>query len=114
MQLDVSTIVPWAIFGCITALFWAVTSHMSSKTTRASERLEELRDPRKRRNEAGGEKATGMGAVFASAAPALSKALQPKTEIETSELKVRLANAGYSSPNAAQIFLACKVTLLAV
>jgi tight adherence protein C len=34
--------------------------------------------------------------------------------LEQSELKVRLANAGYNSPNAAQIFLALKVALLFV
>jgi tight adherence protein C len=48
------------------------------------------------------------------AAPTLSKALQPKTALEQNELKVRMSNAGFTSPNAPQAFLALKVTLLAV
>ena len=53
-----------------------------------------------------------MGAMLGKAAPALSKALGAKTELEQSELKVRLVNAGFNSPNSAQIFLALKVALL--
>ena len=55
-----------------------------------------------------------MGAVVEMAAPALSKALQPKTELEQSELKRRLANAGYNSPTAPQLFLAVKFALMLV
>ncbi len=52
--------------------------------------------------------------MLEKAAPALSKALQPKTELEANKLKVRLANAGFSMPAAPQVFLALKVTILAV
>src|SRR5690606_22551252 len=58
------------------------------------------------------EKQTGMGAMLSMAAPTLSKVVQPKTELEQSALQVRLANAGFQSPNAAQIYLALKVALL--
>jgi tight adherence protein C len=53
-----------------------------------------------------------MGAVVEMAAPALSKALQPKTELEQSELKRRLANAGYNAPGAPQMFLAIKFAMM--
>lgn len=55
-----------------------------------------------------------MGGILKKAAPALSKALVPKTDLEQSVLKVRLANAGYTSPNASSIFLAIKVIFLVV
>ena len=48
------------------------------------------------------------------AAPSLSKALQPKTELEQNKLKIRLANAGYNSPGAPQLFLAIKMVCLGV
>ncbi len=52
------------------------------------------------------------GSVFKKAAPALSKALKPKTELEENNLKVRLANAGFQSPNAATFYLAIKTCFL--
>ena len=82
-----------------------------SKISRASERLDELRDPTLRNREAKDQK-KGMGAMFEKAAPALSKALQPKTELEENKLKVRMANAGYISPTAPQLYLAVKVAIM--
>ncbi|MEZ5949878.1 MAG: hypothetical protein R3C12_11810 [Planctomycetaceae bacterium] len=35
-------------------------------------------------------------------------ALKPKTDLEESELKIRLANAGFNSPGAPQMYLAIK------
>ena len=108
--MDPITLVSLGIFGGITIGAWALINMFSSRSSRAHERLEELRDPTLRNREKAEGK--GVGGMFEAAAPALSKALQPKTELEANELKVRLANAGFNSPNAAQIFLALKVTLL--
>ncbi|MEX1098622.1 MAG: type II secretion system F family protein [Planctomycetales bacterium] len=109
--MDFAQLLPWAIFGGITVLLWFAFGHFTASTSRAAERLDELRDPRLRNREAK-EKQTGMGAMLSMAAPTLSKVVQPKTELEQSALKVRLANAGFQSPNAPQIFLALKVALL--
>lgn len=111
--MDLTQLVPWAIFGAITLGIWSLINILTSRSSRADERLDELRDPTLRAREAHASK-TGMGAVIEKAAPTLSKALEPKTELEANELKVRLANAGFNSPNAAQIFLALKVALLVV
>lgn len=112
--MDLVTILPWIVFAAIVIGMWAVYNFFSSNESRASERLDELRDPRLRNKGEGaaGEQAGGVGAMLGKAAPTLSKALGTKTELEESELKVRLANAGFNSPNAAQIFLALKVALL--
>lgn len=101
-------IIPLAGFGAIGCFVWAVLNMVTARKSRATERLEELRDPRARRRGVSENSGT-MNSMIEKAAPALSKALQPKSETEQSDLKVRLANAGFSSPNAARNFLALKL-----
>jgi tight adherence protein C len=109
--MDLANLLPWAIFGVITFGIWALFNVFASRSSRAIERLEELRDPTLRnRDQASGK--TGMGAMVEKAAPALSKALQPKTELEQSALKLKLANAGYNAPGAPQLFLAIKFAMM--
>lgn len=105
-------IIPLAAFGAITCAVWAALSMVTGRKSRTSERLEELRDPRSR-NRRQAEAGT-MNSMIEKAAPALSKALQPKSETEQSDLKIRLANAGFSSPNAPRNFLALKLVGLIV
>ena len=86
-------------------------SMFAKNKSRATERLDEWRDPfARQKREAGG---TGMESMFEKAAPALSRALESKDEVSASNLKLRLANAGYSKPNAPRNFLAIKVITLA-
>ncbi len=82
--MDFAHILPWAIFGLISFGAWTLINVFSSGSSRAMERLEELRDPTLRSREQSGK--TGMGAVVEMAAPALSKALQPMTQLEESNL----------------------------
>lgn len=108
-------VVPWipiVVFVAITFGVWALLSLFSKKESRASARLDVLRDPRKRALE--GEKANSMGQALQKAAPALSKALGSKTELEQNKLKLRLANAGFHSPHAATLYLAIKTICLAI
>src|SRR5262245_3486611 len=106
--MDSSLVISGAIFLAISGGVWALLAAFSGKEDRASERLQELRDPGRRQ---AGEKA-GVTNVIQAAAPALSKALAPKTELEHSELKIRLANAGFNNPKAAELFLAIKTSCL--
>jgi len=110
--MDPVQFLPWAIFGGITFGIWAVVNYFSSRSSRAAERLDELRDPTLRNRDQAADGKTGMGAMVEKAAPALSRALQPKTDLEQSALKIRLANAGYSHPNAPQAYLAIKFATL--
>lgn len=103
-------LLPISVFLAIAAGVWAVLSLLTGTQSRAAERLEELKDPRKRGDSA--DKKNAMGAVFKAAAPALSAALKPKTELEESNLKIRLSNAGFHSGTASQFFLAIKTGLL--
>lgn len=112
MEMELNTILPWAIFAVCTIGVWAVFSAFSKEENRASERLSELRDPGSRDKK---KKAPPMmGKLFEKAAPALSKALGTKSELEENELRVRLANAGYNQSNAAQMYLAIKVAMLGI
>lgn len=114
-MLTLTNLIPFAVAAAVAAGIWALMSAFSPGENRVAERLQELKDPRKRNKEDGGNgKDTGFSNAFKKAAPALSKALQPKTELEQSKLRVKLANAGFSSPNAATIFLAVKAACMAV
>ncbi len=109
-----SYLVPMAVFFGISIGVWAILSIFSGSESRASERLDELKDPSRRAQGQTGGKPAKVTDVFARAAPALSKALQPKTELEQSQLKVRLANAGFNSPNAPTFFLAVKMACFGI
>lgn len=110
--MELTTILPWAIFAVCTLGVWALVTAFSKEDNRATERLAEMRDPTGRDKK---KKAShGMGKLFERAAPALSKALQPKSELEQNALRVRLANAGYNQGSAAQMYLAIKVAMLGI
>ena len=105
--MDFTQILPYASFGAIVALIWFVFSLLGNKQERVEERLEDIRDPSRRFKESSAER-DGVGNMLNKAAPTLSKALKPKTELEESALKIRMANAGFNSPNAPQAYLAIK------
>ena len=112
-SMDITTLLPIIAFIAITTGMWAVVTMFSKKASRASERLEEWRDPFARQKREGGQGGTAMGNMFEKAAPAMSRALESKSELEQSNLKTRLANAGFSKPNAVRNFLAIKLMCLA-
>ncbi len=110
MAIDIAQLTPWLIFLATVFLVWGVIGLFTPQKSRAAERLDELRDPRLReRNEALRDSGAGVTGVLERAAPTLSNALKPKTELEQSALKVRLANAGFHGANADSIYLAVKM-----
>lgn len=106
--MDYIQLLPWAIFGMVIIGVIALVNKLGSDKSRANERLDELRNPHLRNN---GDDAASASSLLEKAAPTLSKALTPKSELEENQLKVRLANAGYNSENAPSIFLSLKVAL---
>jgi tight adherence protein C len=106
--MDISQIAPLAVFAAFSIGAYTLFSLFSSEKSRVAERLEELRDPGKRKRSLQDVDEDGVAGMFKKAAPTLSKALKPKSELDQSNLKVRLANAGFSSPNAPTLFLAIK------
>lgn len=113
--MDFAMLLPWAVFGGIASATWAVLSMTTATGSRTASRLAELRNPLARQGKGGAVKPqTGVGAALERAAPTLSKALTPKSELEQSQLKVRLANAGFNSPHAVELYLAIKVSVMIV
>ena len=110
--MDTTYLIPLAIAGAIAAGVWCLSLvFFGDPESRASERLKELKDPR-RRKELKDEKT--VGGMLKAAAPALSKAIQPTNELEQNILKVDLANGGFSSPHAPMIYLSLKMISMAV
>lgn len=110
-------LVPISLFGTFAALTWWGLDYMMAAKPRAVERLEELKDPRRRRTAAANtalKQTDAFTRVLEKASPSLAKPLQPKTELELSRLKLRLANAGFRSELASSVFLGFKFAGLVV
>lgn len=109
--IDFQSLVPIAVFGMFAALSWWVLELVATSKSRAMERLDELKNPSGRRSEselAALKKADTVTKVLQRATPALAKPLEPKTELELSKLKIKLANAGFRGEAASKIFLGMK------
>ncbi len=113
--IRLETILPFAVFGMFAALGWWVLEVTSSGRSRAMERLEELRNPRARRTQETGtsRKSDAVTKMLERATPALARPLEPKSELDKSKLKIKLANAGFRSEAAPSIFLGLKFAGLA-
>ena len=111
--INFEQLLPFAVFGLFAAGAWFVLDRMASGRNRASERLDELKDPsirRRKQDEANGvvKKQDAMSRVLEKATPALAKPLQPKNELEANRLKMRLASAGFRGDAATSVFLGLK------
>ena len=98
-----------AVFGAVTVMLWAMFTIFTGDKSRATERLDQLREPGSK-SDLGGDDPNSMS-MLEKAAPKLSKAFEPKTELEQNDLKVRLANAGFNSPNAPQMYSGARAGL---
>src|ERR1700724_3184635 len=106
-QFDVVKILPWAIFGVVALLAWIGMEFFGGRRSRASERLDELRNPNSRRREEGVQEKKGdaMARMFEMATPAFAKPLKPKNEVEANKLKAKLSAAGFRNDTASSVFL---------
>src|SRR5947209_15815460 len=107
-------VIPLLVLVAIVAAIFSVLTAISSRNSRAQERLErisrpaslaEIEDPKLKR-----ERFHGM----VETAKALSGPLMPRTELEQSELKITLANAGFRSDSAVAVYLGLRIATLAV
>jgi tight adherence protein C len=98
--------IPLLVFFGIVIGIWAVLSAISSRNSKAVERLAklsrpqslaEIEDPKNAKNS---ERFQGL----VETAKALSSPLMPQTELEQSELKTKLANAGFRSDAAPMVY----------
>lgn len=110
-------VVPLALFGTFAALAWWVLDLLMTGKPRAMERLDELKDPQKRRKTAAEtalKQSDALTKVLEKASPSLAKPLQPKSEAELSQLRTKLSVAGFRSESAGTIFLGLKFAALVV
>ena len=110
--MDFVVFLPWMAAIAVGAGLWAVMGLFTGGKDRATERLEELRNPTSRADQARNGQKSGVGGMLEKAAPTLSRALESKSELEQNSLKVRMANAGYTNPKAAEFYLALKFCAL--
>ncbi len=104
-------VVPMALFGTFAAIAWWALDLMSSDRFRAAERLDELKDPHRRRQASASalKKKDALTRVLERASPSLAKPLQPKNKAELGRLTAKLSSAGFRSEAAGTIFLGFKL-----
>jgi tight adherence protein C len=105
-------LVPLLVFAALVAGIFALLSMLSNRNSRAQERLDrisrpaslaEIEDPKHKKDRFQGVMET---------AKALSGPLMPGTALEQSELKIRLANAGFRSDSAVSVYLGLRFAVL--
>src|ERR1043165_4472635 len=87
-----------AIFGGAACGAWFLLDVLSSKKPRAEARLDDFRDPARRRSEivrGVTKRSDGIGRLLEKAAPKMARSLQPKTEAEVGKLRAKLNYAGF-------------------
>jgi tight adherence protein C len=108
-----------AIFGGVACGAWLLLEIIAKSAPRAEQRLEEFRDPSRRRGEAAGargvtKRSDGMARLLEMASPRMAKPLQPKTEAEVGKLRAKLNYAGFRGESSPSIFLGLKTICLGV
>ena len=115
--IDLTTVLPFAVFGLFAAVAWWLLEWVAKGSTRAEERLEELSDPTARRRGSDAvpvKKSEAMAQTLKKAAATFEKLLKPKTALEANKLKARLSYGGFRSDAAPSIFLGLKLFFLIV
>ncbi|MGE0607545.1 MAG: type II secretion system F family protein [Pirellulales bacterium] len=118
-SVNFETLVPFALFGTVAALAWLALDYFTTGRSRASERLDDFKDPKRRKRE--GSPATGgSGKRFESMTKVLQKAshaaspLKPKNEQDANKVKSKLLHAGFRGESNTSIFLGLKFIGLVV
>jgi tight adherence protein C len=110
--VGIQELIPLMVFAGLVAGLFALLSLISNRNSRAQERLERLSRPTSLADidDPTQKKERFQGVV--ETAKALSTPLMPQTELEQSELKVRLANAGFRSDSAVAVYLGLRFAVL--
>jgi tight adherence protein C len=109
-----------AIFGAVACAAWLLLDVLAKGKPRAEARLEDFRDPSRRKGDGSGrargvtKRSDGMTRLLAKASPTMAKPLQPKSEADVGKLRAKLNYAGFRSEAAPSIFLGLKVICLTV
>ena len=121
-QLNFVVLFAISIGVAVFAVAWLLMESRSDKRSKTEERLDVLSELKSKQSSSllkqENQASALMKRTLTAAAPQLSKALTPKTEVETGKLKQRLIEAGFRSESAFGIFLSikliCAVSFLAI
>ncbi|MEX0613823.1 MAG: type II secretion system F family protein, partial [Pirellulales bacterium] len=91
-----------AIFGAVAVGAWLLLDLLSRNKPRAEARLDDLRDPTRRRGERDGargvtKRSDGMARLLEIASPRMARPLQPKSAEDVGKLRAKLNYAGFRS-----------------
>ncbi|MGH7170173.1 MAG: type II secretion system F family protein [Gemmataceae bacterium] len=105
-------LVPLLVFAALVAGIFAFLSMLSNRNSRAVERLERMSRPTSLAeiDDAKAKKDRFQGVM--ETAKALSGPLMPQTEVEQSQLRIRLSNAGFRGDSAVAVYLGLRVAVL--
>ncbi len=102
------------IFGAFVFGVWSVLSFLSNRNSRAQDRLDRLSRPQSLVDiEDPKLKKERFQGIFETA-KAFASPLMPKTELEQSKLKIKLANAGFRSESAVNVYLGIRFITLVI
>ena len=105
-------ITKFAIFGGVAAAAWWLLDVFSNNKPRAEQRLQDIREPNSRKGDLLRDAKGGNGAMtkmLEKATPALSKPLQPKSDEEVSQTRLKLNQAGFRGENAPELYWSLKM-----
>lgn len=104
-MVEIYAIAPILVFVAIVLAIWAVLSAISNRNSRAMERLARIsRPPSLADIEDPKSAKKNQYQSLVEAAKSLSSPMMPKTELEQSALKTKLANAGFRSDAAPMVY----------
>jgi tight adherence protein C len=114
-MIGLDAIVPLLVFVGIVVGIWAVLSMISNRNSRAMDRLSRLSRPQSLAdiqdpNKAKGEKYKGL----ADMAKSMSSPLMPQNEKDHTDLRTKLANAGFRSDAAPMVYSGVRLMSLGV
>lgn len=112
----IQDMIPILVFGGVVMFIWAILNMISERNSRMSDRLTrhsrpaslaEIEMPQS-------AKKTERFAKITEMAQAISEPMMPKTDLEQSELRVKLANAGFRSEAAPAVYSGIRLASLAI
>ncbi|OAI41726.1 secretion protein [Planctomycetaceae bacterium SCGC AG-212-D15] len=116
-MVGITDALPLLVFGGVVMGIWAVLSVISERNSRMQDRLKRHSRPQSLAEieaPTGGGKKTERFQAITDLAKNIADPMMPKTELEQSELKIRLANAGFRSESAAAVYSGIRLASLAI
>jgi tight adherence protein C len=108
-------VLPVLVFGGVVMGIWAILSVISERNSRMQDRLRRHSRPASLAElESPATKKTDRFQAITDLAKNIADPMMPKTELEQSELKIRLANAGFRSESAAAVYSGIRLGSLGI